>query len=366
MNDLGHARTGTSAVGRPRARALPSGDQCGRAAAAPKFGVVDVIAQHDEQAHEELAGDGDPGLRAPAAMAQREVGAFEISVEPRGVGGRLAEDPAEQRAALFGDMAEAILVGGGLEAGSQAYIAHDVLGIGEARDRPQDDHGGERRQWADAGMREQAWGVRMGERGGGNGRIELLDLSAKGLEQFEAVVASLRGIGRQWQRLQLGHPGAPQKLGTAHQALIERDRVQPVLEHGLDPDEAPTVREQGAQVPRGRIGHPDGREPIVPEQVQEVPSVPLIGLRLADDHGANLGGIADEHGVPETVHEGMEPDGVASAFNADGDWTGQGCVEFLDGASLVNQLPLMGFARLGVECRNLLLARGGDHSQRVS
>ena len=75
------------------------------------------------------------------------------------------------------------------------------------------------------------------------------------------------------------------------------------------------------------------------------------------DHSANLGGIADAHGVPETVHESMEPDGVASAFNADRDWTGQGCVEFLDGASLVNQLTLMGFARLGVECRNLLLAR---------
>ena len=88
-----------------------------------------------------------------------------------------------------------------------------------------------------------------------------------------------------------------------------------------------------------------------------MPSVPLIGLRLADDHGANLRGIADEHGVPEAVHEGMEPDGVAGAFNAHGDWSWQGGVELLDGAALVDQLTLLRFARLGVERRNLLLPR---------
>jgi len=55
MNDLEHARTGTSAVGRTRARALPGGDRRRQGAAAPKFGVVDVVAQHDEEADKELA-----------------------------------------------------------------------------------------------------------------------------------------------------------------------------------------------------------------------------------------------------------------------------------------------------------------------
>ena len=181
MNDLEHARTGTSAVGRTRARALAGGDRRRRAAAAPKFGIVDVVAQHDEEANEELARDRESGLRAPAALAQREVGAFEIGVEASGVRGRLAEDPAEQRAALFGDMAEAVLVGGSMETGGQAHIAHDVLGVGEARDGAEDDHRGERRQRADAGMREQAWGVGMGQGGGGNGGIELLDSAVQGV-----------------------------------------------------------------------------------------------------------------------------------------------------------------------------------------
>ena len=117
------------------------------------------------------------------------------------------------------------------------------------------------------------------------------------------------------------------------------------------------MREQRAQVPRGGIGHPDGREPIVPEQVEKVSGIPLIGLRLADDHGANLRGVADEDGVPEAVHEGMKPDGIAGAFNAYGDRTGQGGVELLDGASLMDQLTLMRFARLRVEYRDLLLPR---------
>jgi len=145
MNDLEHARTGTSAVGRPRVRALAGRNRRGRAAAAPKFGVVDLVAQHDEEADEELARDGDPGLRAAAAMAQRAVGAFEIGVETRGVRGGLAEHPAEQRAALFGDMAESILIGGGIEARGQAHVAHDVLGVGEAGDGAEDDNGGESR-----------------------------------------------------------------------------------------------------------------------------------------------------------------------------------------------------------------------------
>ena len=130
-------------------------------------------------------------------------------------GGRRAEDPAELGAALFGDMAEAILVGGGVKAGGQAHIAHDVLGVGEARDGAEDDPRGESRQRADAGMRKEAWGIGMDQGGGGNGGIERLDLGVKGSEQLETVVASLRGIGRQRERLQLHQPGVPEELGAA-------------------------------------------------------------------------------------------------------------------------------------------------------
>src|SRR2546422_8668213 len=101
MNDLEHARTGTSAVGRTRARALAGGDRRRRAAAAPKFGIVDVVAQHDEEGNEELGRDRESGLRAPAALGRREGGACEIGGEARGGWGRPGGEPGEERAALF-------------------------------------------------------------------------------------------------------------------------------------------------------------------------------------------------------------------------------------------------------------------------
>ncbi len=53
------------------------------------------------------------------------------------------------------------------------------------------------------------------------------------------------------------------------------------------------------------------------QQVEEMRGVAPIGLRLADNHGANLRGIADEQRVPEALHEGVKPDGVASALDTD-------------------------------------------------
>ena len=69
----------------------------GRAAATPKLGIVDVITEHDVEAHEELAGEGDPGLGPAAAMQNREVAASQILIGPVREGRGLAEHPAEER-----------------------------------------------------------------------------------------------------------------------------------------------------------------------------------------------------------------------------------------------------------------------------
>jgi len=71
IDHLENARTGTSALGSdPRSgRALHDGHRevlaSGRGAAAPKFRVVNLIAQHDVETHKELAGQGDCGLGPP-------------------------------------------------------------------------------------------------------------------------------------------------------------------------------------------------------------------------------------------------------------------------------------------------------------
>jgi len=115
----------------------------GRPPAAPELVIVDVVTQHDEEPHEELAGHGDFRLGAPAPLRQGAIRAGELRIEARGMGGGLAEDKPEERTALLGNLAEPVLVGRGPEGGGQADIADDVLAVGKAADCPQHYDGGE-------------------------------------------------------------------------------------------------------------------------------------------------------------------------------------------------------------------------------
>src|SRR6267143_6743853 len=124
-----HARTGTSAVGgsSQSAPSLPRGR--GRPAPPTELVIVDLIAQHNEQPHEELAGDGDCCLLAPASMHEREVGALEVGIHAGGMRGGLSEGEAEEGAALLGDVAQMIFIGRGVQGGGQADVADDVLAV---------------------------------------------------------------------------------------------------------------------------------------------------------------------------------------------------------------------------------------------
>ena len=144
--------------------------------AAAELVIVDLVAQHDEQSHEQLPGDRDLGFGTPAPMHDREVGSLEVDIHAGRMRRGLPEDEAEERAALLGDVAEVILVGGGIQGGGQADVADHVLAIGEAGHGPQHDDGGERGQGPDAGVGDQAWGigVRQGRRR--DRVVELTDL----------------------------------------------------------------------------------------------------------------------------------------------------------------------------------------------
>src|SRR3989442_15694362 len=112
MNYPEHARTGTNAVGGSRQAVTSLRRDRGRPAPPTELVIVDLIAQHNEQPHEELAGDGDFGFGAPAAMHEGDVGAFEIGIHAGGRRGGLPEGEAEQRAARLGDGAEVVWIGG--------------------------------------------------------------------------------------------------------------------------------------------------------------------------------------------------------------------------------------------------------------
>src|SRR6266704_4249252 len=136
MNYPEHARTGTNAVGGSRQAATSLHRGRGRPAPATELVIVDLITQHNEQPHEELSGDGDFGFGTPASMHEREVGPLEIGIHARGMRGGLPEGEAEQRAALLGDMAEVIFIGGGIEGWCQADVAEYVLAVVEAGHGP--------------------------------------------------------------------------------------------------------------------------------------------------------------------------------------------------------------------------------------
>src|SRR5438105_13158239 len=129
MNYPEHARTGTNAVGGSRQAVTSLRRDRGRPAPPTELVIVDLITQHNEQPHEELAGDGDFGVGTPAAMHEREVGALEVGIHARGMRGGLPEGKAVEGAGARGDVAQMILIGRGVKGRGPADVADDVLAV---------------------------------------------------------------------------------------------------------------------------------------------------------------------------------------------------------------------------------------------
>jgi hypothetical protein len=133
--------------------------------------------------------------------------------------------------------------------------------------------------------------------------------------------------------------------------------LRTILDHGADANEAHAVSEERTQIASGGIRHPDRGEAIMAQQVEEMQGVAPIGLRLANDHGANLRRVAHKQRVLEVLHKGVKPDGVASALNADRYRPRQRGVEFLDRTPVVHKLMLGHLPRAGVQHGHLLHTR---------
>ena len=147
--------TGTHAVGQGRSCATGLHRDEGGSATPPsaEFVVVDLIAQHDKQPHEQLPSNGHFGLGASTAMNEREVSAPEVSIHAGRMSRGLTESEAEQRAALLSDVTEMVFIGRGIEGRGQADIADHVLAIVEPGHGAQHDDGGEGGQGPDTGMK---------------------------------------------------------------------------------------------------------------------------------------------------------------------------------------------------------------------
>ena len=146
-----------------------------RAPASAKLLIVDVIAEHDIETHKELTSEGDFRLGPAAPLQDGEVATPKIVIRTRGQRGRLAQDPAEERIPLFGDLAEVLFVGRGIDRRGQADVTDDMLAVREAGDGPQNEDRGQGGQGADPRMREQPSRLRMGVDDTFDLRVELVD-----------------------------------------------------------------------------------------------------------------------------------------------------------------------------------------------
>jgi transposase-like protein len=172
----------------------------------------------------------------------------------------------------------------------------------------------------------------------------------------EAAASLREGLEETLTVLKVGPPLGPQRRAES-QPLVEGDRLQAGLDHRPHPDQPDAVGDQGAPIPGARIGDPHRGEAVVLEQVEQVPGVAPIGLRLAHDHGPDLRGLADQHRVAELVHEGVKPLGVARRLDADRHGRRQRAVEPLHGVAFVGELLLDELAGAGVENCDLLRSR---------
>ena len=353
--------SGASAVGHGHVWCVGGG-----APPSTKLVVVDVIPEHDIEPDEKLPGQGDAGLRPAAAMQDGEVAAPQVVVGAGGQRSGLAEHPAQKRVALLGDFSEVLFVGRGATGRGQADVTHDMLGIGEPRERAKDKHRGERGQGTDARMGKQQARARIVGHHVGDLVVELIDPTGDPRQQLQAIVASAPGVRGEVEGAELGQPTLAPQFGADGQALIEGDRLQPVLHHGAHPDETNTMRHERAQIPRVGIRHPHRGKAAMLEEVEQVPSIAPIGLRFPDDHGADLGRLTDKDGVTKPVHEAMEPLGIAGGLDADGDGWPECAVEMLDGVAVMGEFMLENFTRGGVENRDLLFSRVQTTSDDVS
>jgi hypothetical protein len=92
------------------------------------------------------------------------------------------------------------------------------------------------------------------------------------------------------------------------------------------------------------------------EQVEQVPGIAAISLRLPNHHRADLARLAHEHRVAESMHEGVKPLRIARGLNTDRHGRSQRSVEAFHGVAVVGELLLEDFARRRVEHGHLLLS----------
>src|SRR6202453_2872587 len=115
--------------------------------------------------------------------------------------------------------------------------------------------------------------------------------------------------------------------------------------------------EQLTHIALPHIRHPQARKPLLHQQLQNVASVSLVGLLLANVAGPNLGCISDPQLVAQLLHHQLKPAGITRGFHTNQRRRFQFAVKLFRLPGGMYQLFILYLPCLCVENGNLLVAR---------
>ena len=117
------------------------------------------------------------------------------------------------------------------------------------------------------------------------------------------------------------------------------------------------MQEQLPKVSLERCGHPDAREAVRAQQLQQMTGVSRVRLLLAHHRRANRCGIAHPEFVPAAIQQTLEPSRRAGGLHSYAGPARQRGVEICGFLPVVGQPPLHDFCGFRVEHGNLLIPR---------
>ncbi len=133
--------------------------------------------------------------------------------------------------------------------------------------------------------------------------------------------------------------------------------LQSVLDPGANLHQLVTMNQQLTQIPLLGRRHPQSREAVLHQQLQNVARIAPVGLLPAHIAGPNLRRIPDPHLMAQPLQQFDEPLAVAAGFHAYQRRRIQSAIKPLCLALAVDQLVLADLPGLRFENRYLLPPR---------
>src|SRR5215211_2092246 len=291
---------------------LPSNSSCNTTP--HKFGVVNLVAQHYEAAHQKFSGDGYFRLGLITTTQQASVKLLELRVFSRSRLTSFVEQKSQQARTLFANAAHPPTLRRLIFDAIQAGIPHDTPRRRKPRDRVERVTQRQGRQQPDSWMRAQQLHCLIIPGALRQAFFHRADLFIHQPNQRQPFIALLAQYGRQRQGLQLLHPRLRQQPSAQGQASVDANGMHRILGNGTDLHQlVPITQLSQHRATLSTEGMHAGKVTLhyqVQHQVSIAPIVLLFARRLA----SNLRGITQPHRVAQLCQHLLKPSTVTTGF----------------------------------------------------